>query len=515
MRRLIKATDQRRLALIELLLDVDGWVTIPDLAQQLNSSIRVLKEDIVFIRQIDSNIQFETGPKGVRILIDYSTGIRDYYYLVLKSTLPFQLLEEIFFNEKHSVSELATTLHTSYSTIYRTIEQLNEYFSEFDCRIESNPCRIVGDERYIRNIYRAYFKEVSTVLEWPFRDFDEAIIDDTFEGIVEFLKRFSDIDTKFMDFAIYETVKILITVSIIRYQHGHLVDTTDEESIVFSTFFNALKLFVLPNNLKYIGGQTVNTEFVYQLFYPYLKKDIAYGIDALKKLQKKNSIVNHAVSYLETYLRNFSNEMAIDIDLDSVIASIYGTTYLEDDDPNAYYILNNRNKLFTQRIKHQYPNIYQLLYNGIIGFRKRLNKPLDDDKIHLLLFTLVTTWDNLLVELQTKFQKVSLLIISDGHYSHSKMIQNFLSFELRNNVSIETYQNREISYEKLNSCDHDLVVSTFKLPEFDDKETIIIEHYPSFQDINRIEGVINKIIERKSAQLIEDNEMLIEESSSF
>src|SRR5699024_3352480 len=104
--------------------------------------------------------------------------------------------------------------------------------------------------------------------------------------------------------------------------------------------------------------------------------------------------------------------------------SLYGTTYLEDDDPNAFYILYNRNKLFAQHVKHQYPMVYETLYTGIVEYRKRLNKPLHEDKIYLSLYTLITIWNNLLVELHDRYQKVSLLVISDSHFSHAKMIQN-------------------------------------------------------------------------------------------
>ena len=112
MRELLKSTDNRRLSLIELLLEADDWMTIAELSKQLNSSTRALKEDIRFIRNYDPNIQFQTGPKGIRIISDYSTGIQDYYSGLLRETLPFQILEELFFNESLSMSELGSILQS-------------------------------------------------------------------------------------------------------------------------------------------------------------------------------------------------------------------------------------------------------------------------------------------------------------------------------------------------------------------------------------------------------------------
>lgn len=509
MREFIKSTDRRRLQLIELLFEVDHWITTSELADKLNTSPRNLKDDLAFIRDKDSSIQLESSPQGIRSQLNPSNSIQEYYQSVLKSTLAFQILEEIFFNDKLTVYDLAFALHTSPSTVYRTIDQLNDYFVDYDCRIESNPCQFVGNERFIRNYYRAYFKEVSTFLEWPFRNFAEQAFDNTFNSVINFLERFVDIDISFMDFATYETVKLLLTVSIIRVQQGHFVDTTDENNLFFNIFFNAMKFFVLPKELKAIGGQKLTPEYIYQLFYPYLKEDMAYGIDSLEKLCKKNPQVNKAVSFLKDDLQVFSEKIGIDINLDTVVATVYGTTYLEDDDPNTHYILYNRNKIFNQRIKHDYPFVYDALYASIIEYRKRLNRDLNPDKIHLLVYSLFTAWENLLVGLHTKYQQVSILVLSDGHYSHAKMIQNLLSFELRNNVTINTYQNREITADLLDASDCDLIISTFKLPDFANKETIIIDHYPSLHDINRIEALINKIIKKNNRHLIESSKSVV------
>lgn len=40
MRELLKSTDKRRLELIELLVSLNDWITIKEVAQQINSSIR-------------------------------------------------------------------------------------------------------------------------------------------------------------------------------------------------------------------------------------------------------------------------------------------------------------------------------------------------------------------------------------------------------------------------------------------------------------------------------------------
>ena len=46
----------------------------------------------------------------------------------------------------------------------------------------------------------------------------------------------------------------------------------------------------------------------------------------------------------------------------------------------------------------------------------------------------------------------------DGHYSHARMIQKLLSFELWDYLAIETYQHRELSVARLNSSEAELLL---------------------------------------------------------
>lgn len=405
MRKLLSTTDQRRLSLIEILLEANEWVTIAELANKLNSSARILKNDIAFIRQTESKLQIETSNLGVRLLMDFSTGLREFYASVLKSSLSFQILEEIFFNENLSVSELAKILHTSNSTVYRTIDLLNSYFNEYQCQIESAPCHFVGDEQYIRSYYLAYFKEISTVLEWPFRNIAEQDIDEIVNIIEHFLINQSKVNTNFWDFAIYGVVKKTVTVSIIRYRNGNLIDTSNQQTIFFDLFFKGVELFLSHRNNKFFGNLEITPELIYQIFFPYINENFAYGTTDFEKFRQKNTSIDQAVSTLENQLLALSKNLSIDIDLNLVITSIYGATYIEDNAPNALYILYNRNKLFAHRIQIQYPNIYQAIYQAIIEYRQKLNLSLDDNKIYFSIFTLINAWENLQTELQQNFKK--------------------------------------------------------------------------------------------------------------
>ena len=86
----------------------------------------------------------------------------------------------------------------------------------------------------------------------------------------------------------------------------------------------------------------------------------------------------------------------------------------------------------------------------------------------------------------------------DGHYSHARMIQKLLSFELWDYLAIETYQHRELSVARLNSSEADIIIIIFKLLDTIGKLTMVIDHYLSFSDLSRIKAAIQMVLEEKA-----------------
>lgn len=492
MRSLLKTNDRRRLELIELLVEASDWTTSEEIAAQLQCSRRILKEDIAYLRQNVTEIIIETNHEGIRLFMTNGRDIRDYYRRILRDNLAFQLLELIFFDESLMIKDLTEELHVSASTIYRTVNQINDYFSSnHQAQVESNPYRFVGNEPFIRNFYRVYFTETHTISEWPFPHIDEEDINQNFNRVLSLLPK--DIE---IDFAYYRTIKLTIMVNRIRYEHGHLIESTEHESNLFKLIFSLFKPFFIPKESKRTSNRDINIEYIYQVYDPYIRTGVIYNNKQLDKLRSKNSEVNDALAFLEDFLIRLSEKIDIPINMEEVLFSVFGTSSIEEHDPNSKYILYNRNKFFVHYLDKHFPIVSQHLQEGIVGFRKRLKKDLDTDKINMLVYTLFTYWDNLLTDLYRKFQKVSLLILSDGHFSHAKMIENLLRFELRNNININIYEDQDLSAEKLKSCNADLFISTFSLDTLTDKQVIVINHFPSANDILTIQSAINEIIKR-------------------
>lgn len=260
MRSFLKPKERRQLEIIENLLDAKGWTTISELAKIYDSSSRIIKADIAEIRNMQNQLHLESSYLGIRIRMSNFSGIQSVYSKIISNSLIYQILEEIFFDETLTVTELSEKFFVSSSTIYRSISQINDYFEgKYNCSVEANPCQFIGDEKNIRLFYRAYFSEKSTLLGWPFRDLDEEAVNKIFDKILSLIS--TDMA---LDFAYYEDIKRVVLVNKIRYNHGHLVDMENEESELFNVFLRIYQYIIQPLGLS--NSMDINRESFYQIF---------------------------------------------------------------------------------------------------------------------------------------------------------------------------------------------------------------------------------------------------------
>lgn len=109
-------------------MEAEGSTTIAELATTINCSPRIIKADITNLREFHSDLTFETGYFGTKVLKDSTLAVQSIYTQIISETLTYKFFEEIFFDESYSVDELAEKFYVSSSTIYRTIAQINDFF---------------------------------------------------------------------------------------------------------------------------------------------------------------------------------------------------------------------------------------------------------------------------------------------------------------------------------------------------------------------------------------------------
>ena len=103
------------------MLNSNEWITLQSIANELDCSTRILKEDVNFFREAGTNIQIESSQQGIRLQLDYKSNIKDYYRNLLEETLSFQILEQIFFDDTLSIEDLDKAIKTLAKIVIKTI----------------------------------------------------------------------------------------------------------------------------------------------------------------------------------------------------------------------------------------------------------------------------------------------------------------------------------------------------------------------------------------------------------
>lgn len=485
-RVLLKAKERRQLEIIEFLLETTDWITITELSTKFNCSTRVIKADIAELRVSHPELEFEASYLGIKLIKDSMIGVQEIYKRVINNTLAYQLLEEIFFDETLTVEQLADILFVSPSTIYRTITQINEYFkANYDCYVEANPCRFIGNEQNIRLYYRTFFSEKYTIFEWPFRGTDEEEINSIFDKVLTLVS-----DDMPLDFAYYEDIKLVVMVNRIRYRHNHLLEKPEGESDTLNLILKVFSSVIVPLGFKVPGS--ISKEAFYQVFGPYVKKDVPRTFRQLAKVRKRSDARGKALSFLHESLVKCAEQWKVSIDINYVTLGVINMAVNAKDIINSDFLLFDRNKYFVMTFAKHFPDFYEAIHSIIVTFLEMLDIEPEEITINYILFTLIFYWYNLIPEYIERQLTVPIIILSDKHYFHSKFLKNILELQLPQTISIEIITQRSFNLNDVKQSEHEIIISTFPLVPIDNKEVIIIHDYPTEQDVANIKEAIHK-----------------------
>lgn len=488
---LINNGERRRLQFAEILTSRKDWVTLADLGNALNCSDRVLKDDITYFKKNFVDFKVETSHLGVRLIFQQDKGLKSLYQKILSESTPYLLLEIIFLYEDKSISELADMLFISASTLYRTVDQINNKITVYDFRIETSPCRVMGNEENIRYFYYQYFFEKYSHLAWPYETIDEKALD----KLLSFFIEFTQIPA---DFAFYNIFKSVSAVNLIRYMNGHYVDTKDivinfDEIIPdLSTYADDFKYFEEALQIK------VDAELVNQIFTPYIQEGFSLSVERLMEKTKVNKKVADEISFLDTMLTKISEETNVAIvNKEELIIALHNSAHLEYQEPQSGYVLYNRNQYFVDALKEEFPQFYRPVYEAIKSYREFIGKPDKENGINFFIYTLFIFWKNLVPELRKQFTDIRVLVISDRHVSHARMLKDFINYEFTDQLVIDIYTSMDLDENILEALDCDFIVANFPLPELETKCSVYIESVPSYNDLVKIQNVIDDIINER------------------
>ena len=162
MRRLLKNTTQRRLAIIGVLRDLIGWQNPEMIADLLECSVKTILSDVDAINNLwGEHVGIEySRTNGLRLNDALHNKTRQLARNLMNESEAFIFLERLFFQPNEDMDYWINALYISEATFYRMIKQLDRVLNERGLVLERRPFRITAkNERWVRVFYVQLFLE--------------------------------------------------------------------------------------------------------------------------------------------------------------------------------------------------------------------------------------------------------------------------------------------------------------------------------------------------------------------
>lgn len=440
----MNSVENRRLEFASILASRKDWVNLGEIANLLDCTERILIEDAVYFRKHFKEFTIETSTKGARIIFNQNSGLKSLYQYMLRNSIAFQLLETLFLNEGQSIAELSNRFYISLSSMYRLIRQVNEDLEHYEFSIETNPSRLSGNETNIRNFFYHYFAQAYTFEDWPFTDINKKSL----EKFLNFHISFTHLKN---DFAYFNKFKIIGAVNLTRYKNNYFIETDhinmnlDEVLALKDLYSDLFMEFERDLDITY------NTELVLQLFKNYLQTTFSLSYENLTDRVKTDPQTDEEVDVISSLLDRIASANNLKIpDKEFLVLALRNIAHLDYLEPKPRYTLYNQDKFFVEEIAQEFPKFYESVYQAMSELRTFLNKPDTIEGIIFYMYTLFTYWRTLLQQLREQQDKIKVLVISDRHISHTRMLRDYIYFDFSEKVDIDIYSAIQLNKESLN-----------------------------------------------------------------
>lgn len=492
MRRLLSKTEQRKLSIVEFLNKSNKYANISDLAEGFNTSERNLRENLNELRELSNIIDVDLHHDRVQINFHKNTGMESLTRHFINNNFSFQMLELLFFNNDMSVDDLSEHLFVSQSTLYRYFNKIDSILtSQFNLSFETNPCRIEGDEKEIRNFYNTFFREKYGIFEWPFEDvvprnLSHQLIDDTLKIL--------DLD---FDFSFRRHMRFISAIAITRYKQGKSLDRTDD-----NTKFEVIEQLEEGLNIDDYSTALdlkIDQHLIYEIFTPFLNDNVLYTPDELINYAHSNQMVSTSYFKVLSICRNMSKKYNVPIpNQDQLIMGIHSTYYLGSSEPFSHYLVFDKKQQFLDNVKLEFPTFYSDLQSNVKEFLEDYSM-FDNDILNHMIYTFMTHWEDLFVHLRKTKPKYDVFFMSNNDYEHAKMLSSIISDEFHSQLNV--YIGHDISQIKdiCPSGKYDLVVTNFPYENIYKTPVICVENYPTPKDMLTIRNELVMISTEKQA----------------
>lgn len=483
MRRLLKNTTQRRLAIIGVLRDLIGWQNPEMVADLLDCSMKTILSDVEAINDLwGEHVGVEySRTNGLRLNDALHNKTRQLARNLMDESEAFMFLERLFFQPNEDMDYWINDLYISEATFYRMIKQLDKVLKEKGLVLERRPFRITAkNERWVRVFYVQLFLEKYGLNEWPFELERERMID--------FIKSADQsFDIAYNDRDILES-SYLLAIIIIRTSQGFLL-TENEKFDLNQDLIDQILTLRPAADRAVQDTQYVVTEHWYY--------DVANSLFCPCFITRFEPNCQITMSYLESFLGEL--ELAYDLPLTDKRRKIILQKLLQVQTayqvwPYTRSILFDSAAYFSRNAKLQYPHFTKYVHQLLLRLERRTGDPWFSQFYFSVIQILFKEWEGLAHSLDEHSAKVKIFVVSDSGESHAKMIAELIQSRFYYRVVIETHKGSVLDFEHDESfMDYDLVIANYPIKNYSYSNLKIVDDFLTESDLSSIGSFVKEI----------------------
>ncbi len=481
MRKLLDASSQRMIKILEILIAHEGWTTLSYLSDAIKSSERTVAGDISELKKIwGDKLNLEISKKnGVRLHNQNIACISLVFKDLFNDSVAMHWLRELLFHPNHSIEFYENRLYVSRSTLMRLLPKINRFLRSRGMSIEHNYNRfeLLGkNEQYLRDFSASFLLELYGLNP---NQFDVPVNLGTIQELILTLAK-SSMDEKQFDWFRKDDIAViyqmmLYLVSLLREHQGYeLSSDFPIESDFYSRYFYHLKEY-FPN-IEKKNLQPLHY-YIHRLFSGWDTPD------------EKELITKEA----DIFFDSISDVVHVTPDEDTkhllrfTIQSVYLNAKLR---PISTSVLFDRILCFSHSLKRANPRLYQMAYEGLKNMSTRIDIDMSA-RISDVLFWMCLTCPELC---HTSHRKTALLVVDFGT-PHAEFIATLIS-EFCNKNDVDYLQIEiatALTFAGTPKLDHyDMVITTIPNLPVSHPHVILINDYPSSHNLFKIYSILQQ-----------------------
>ena len=377
----------------------------------------------------------------------------------------------------------------SYPTFYRTISRINRWFNDlYNIQVSTKPLAITGNENEIRFFFGQYFAERYPSTTWPFEDIKESHVD-------KFVATFIKILNRPLDFSLYYLIKRATIINIKR--HHFKWDLPLHKTNLSSRFAQALaqnadQEFV--RSLSDYVGEPLEDIVLSNLLYPFLREDFFYNFEDMLVASRLYATIHTSLIQAQQMIEDIRQHFDLKISNPEVLTILFhNASSVECYEVFAKSQIFRRRATWMSHLYDDFPDFYGYIEKAVIQYRQANKLHTNPEIIRYLIYTIFSTWSELIPQLMTCQKKIRVGIFSSINSSHSLMIRDLLTCSCSQQLEFHAPQVLYQNVHEIIRTEYDVILSNVPIPQLQSKLFININAISIEALIERLNNIGNEL----------------------